>query len=43
MHGNRETLETPPSDGGGGRFGKALGQTPNMYACGPLAPGYFLL
>jgi hypothetical protein len=31
MHGNRETLETPPPDGGGGRFGKALGQTPDMH------------
>lgn len=31
LRGNRETLETPPPDGGGGRFGKALGQTPNMH------------
>lgn len=31
LRGNRETLEIPPPDGGGGRFGKALGQTPDMH------------
>jgi len=31
LHGNRETLETPSSDYGGGRFGKAHGRTPNMH------------
>ena len=30
-HGNRETLETPSSDRGGGRFGKAHSRTPNMH------------
>lgn len=34
LHGNRETLETPTSDDGGGRFGKAHGQTPNMHVSG---------
>ena len=31
LRGNRETLETPSSDHGGGRFGKAHGRTPNMH------------
>ena len=31
IRGNRETLETPPPDGGGGRFGKAFGRAPNMH------------
>ena len=31
LHGNRETQETPPPDGGGGRSGKANGQTPDMH------------
>ena len=31
LHGNRETLETPSSDHGGGRFGKAHGRTPNIH------------
>jgi hypothetical protein len=31
MHGNRETLEMPSSDDGGGRFGKAHGRTPSMH------------
>jgi len=31
LHGNRETLETPSSDDGGGRFGKAHGRTPTMH------------
>jgi hypothetical protein len=31
LHGNRETLETPTSNRGEGRFGKAHGRTPNMY------------
>jgi RNA-directed DNA polymerase len=31
LRGNRETLEIPPPDGGGGRSGKALGRTPDMH------------
>jgi RNA-directed DNA polymerase len=31
LRGNRETQETPPPDGGGGRSGKAIGQTPDMH------------
>ncbi len=41
MHGNRETLETPPPQGGG-RSGKALCRTPDMYvpreSDGPIVP-----
>jgi hypothetical protein len=42
LHGNRETLETPSSDDGGGRFGKAHGRTPDMHVSresdGPIVP-----
>ena len=31
MHGNRETLEAPPPDGGGGRSDKALCRTADMH------------
>ena len=31
LRGNRETLEAPLPDGGGGRFGKAHRQTPDMH------------
>jgi hypothetical protein len=31
LRGNRETLETPSSDYGGDRFGRAHGRTPNMH------------
>jgi RNA-directed DNA polymerase len=32
LHGNRETQEAPSPDGGGGRSGKAIGRTPDVYA-----------
>jgi hypothetical protein len=42
MHGNRETLETPAPDGGGGRSEKANGRTTDMYVFresdGPIVP-----
>jgi hypothetical protein len=31
LHGNRETLEMPLPDDGGGRFGKAHGRTSNTH------------
>jgi len=34
MRGNRETLEAPPPDGGGGRSEKAEGRTSDMDATG---------
>ena len=42
MHGNRETLEAPLPDGGGGRSEKALCRTTDMYVSresdGPIVP-----
>ncbi len=31
LRGNRETLESPSPNDGGGRFGKAVGHTPDMH------------